>query len=480
MPDLSFKITTSAELAGAKAVEQQLEREIGKAKALGKEYGHLSDQLKRVKEVTATFTDTTKQETEATDKAATAKANLTRSIQLMSRYIPGLNYLVLGLKNGWLLLGAAAVAAMSAISRKIDELNAKVAQSIFFTAWENLDKRFVNLKVRGEEMAEAFKKSLKAMEDQAKKTADQIAFDLERIEKAAQYETKTLDLEEKKAIEAAKARGASPEEQEEIRAGFRERKLGVEQRATIGRAEARARGAVAQEESARQIRDQIAKLGDLGKHRRDLALLTGPSGAAQTGALSTEGQAELREAAGIEAEYQDIPMDSVSQAIMRRTIPISYYQMLFRRSKAARLRRSGQSKLEQSEQRSLHAQAIERRIAEIQGLTGQAEKLEAASGATFDALGREGEFTGSDFQGQRINIGQENAVGRMQARAGMLNWTVGQIGDQGTNDPQTLAAIATIGRLRTELSGLTEAILTDMYASSEEIKILKEQIKNQR
>lgn len=55
MSDLQIKISTPAELAGARAVEQQLERDIGKAKALGEQYDHLEKKLKSVRDVMQTF-----------------------------------------------------------------------------------------------------------------------------------------------------------------------------------------------------------------------------------------------------------------------------------------------------------------------------------------------------------------------------------------------------------------------------------------
>jgi hypothetical protein len=48
MSDFKIHILTTAELGGAKAAEAQLLRQIGQAKALGQEYGHLETQLKRV------------------------------------------------------------------------------------------------------------------------------------------------------------------------------------------------------------------------------------------------------------------------------------------------------------------------------------------------------------------------------------------------------------------------------------------------
>jgi hypothetical protein len=54
--DLDILIKTEAELAGAKAVEQQLERDIGKAKALGLRYDELEQKLVRVRALMSTAT----------------------------------------------------------------------------------------------------------------------------------------------------------------------------------------------------------------------------------------------------------------------------------------------------------------------------------------------------------------------------------------------------------------------------------------
>ena len=48
MPDLNYKITTAAELAGAQATADALERQIGKAKALKQDYSELQKQLDTV------------------------------------------------------------------------------------------------------------------------------------------------------------------------------------------------------------------------------------------------------------------------------------------------------------------------------------------------------------------------------------------------------------------------------------------------
>src|ERR1700734_1993121 len=47
--ELNFKIVTQAELGGFEQVAANLEKQIGMAKALGKDYSDLADQLKNVR-----------------------------------------------------------------------------------------------------------------------------------------------------------------------------------------------------------------------------------------------------------------------------------------------------------------------------------------------------------------------------------------------------------------------------------------------
>ena len=68
-----IRITTPAELSGAKQVEQQLEREIGKAKALGQEYDALQQKLANVRQVTAKY---------EADSSAAAAASMERKARM--------------------------------------------------------------------------------------------------------------------------------------------------------------------------------------------------------------------------------------------------------------------------------------------------------------------------------------------------------------------------------------------------------------
>jgi hypothetical protein len=78
MSDIDFKITTSAELSGAKSVEAQLERDIGRAKMLGKDFTELEARLQRVRVVMANF-----------DGSAHWTDKLSASVHRVTDAIPG-------------------------------------------------------------------------------------------------------------------------------------------------------------------------------------------------------------------------------------------------------------------------------------------------------------------------------------------------------------------------------------------------------
>ncbi|MGA2556767.1 MAG: hypothetical protein ABSG04_10900, partial [Verrucomicrobiota bacterium] len=68
MPDFDITIKTPTELAGAAAAAEALERDIGKAKALGQEFGALEAKLASVKTAVKQYNDT------HVDSVAEAKA----------------------------------------------------------------------------------------------------------------------------------------------------------------------------------------------------------------------------------------------------------------------------------------------------------------------------------------------------------------------------------------------------------------------
>jgi len=92
---LEFRITTPAELAGAQAAADALERQIGKAKALKQDYSELQKQLDTVKTslkentaASATEGDALADAGKQTDKLTIKKRELSESIRLLTRQFP--------------------------------------------------------------------------------------------------------------------------------------------------------------------------------------------------------------------------------------------------------------------------------------------------------------------------------------------------------------------------------------------------------
>ncbi len=83
--DLEYKIKTSAELAGAEAAADSLERQIGKAKALKQDYSALETQLKTLRGSIEEYKSATKSETDAADELKRANDQLADSVHTVSR-----------------------------------------------------------------------------------------------------------------------------------------------------------------------------------------------------------------------------------------------------------------------------------------------------------------------------------------------------------------------------------------------------------
>jgi hypothetical protein len=86
--DLEYKITTSAELAGANAAAEALERQIGKAKALKQDYSELDKQLKTIRGSVEESTATDKKATEVTEGFSIKKKELLESVKLLRHEFP--------------------------------------------------------------------------------------------------------------------------------------------------------------------------------------------------------------------------------------------------------------------------------------------------------------------------------------------------------------------------------------------------------
>ncbi len=148
MPDLVFTIKTPAELQGAEAAAAALEVNIGKAKALGKEYGELETRLTAVRASIASFkatpsTDTAlkegakdtldlgKKTEEATEKTKLFEGHsreLRKTIRELSHEFPLAGLALRAFANPIAATLTVAIGVFVAVKRHIDELNEKLTE----------------------------------------------------------------------------------------------------------------------------------------------------------------------------------------------------------------------------------------------------------------------------------------------------------------------------------------------------------------
>lgn len=86
--DLEYKITTSAELAGAQAAADALERQIGKAKALKQDYSELDKQLKTIRGSIDEYGGAEKKAAEETEGFNIKKKELLESVRHLRAEFP--------------------------------------------------------------------------------------------------------------------------------------------------------------------------------------------------------------------------------------------------------------------------------------------------------------------------------------------------------------------------------------------------------
>lgn len=114
-----IRITTPAELSGAIAVEQQLQRDIGKAKALGKEYSDLQTQLDRVRGVIDDYKKSHSKLDNLLDQTTLKHKELRKIILGLNSAIPGLGVLF---QAAFSPIGAAISIAMIALEKFKDAM----------------------------------------------------------------------------------------------------------------------------------------------------------------------------------------------------------------------------------------------------------------------------------------------------------------------------------------------------------------------
>jgi hypothetical protein len=148
MPDFDITIKTPTELAGAVAAAEALERDIGKAKALGQEFGALEAKLASVKTAVKQYNDThvdsvaeakageeaylkemeaLGQNADGSKKAAEGMEKLGLSHHqlhgVLSQLMPGLGQMATFLTSGFTAAIGVALIAFAYLNSKVQEFN---------------------------------------------------------------------------------------------------------------------------------------------------------------------------------------------------------------------------------------------------------------------------------------------------------------------------------------------------------------------
>jgi hypothetical protein len=120
---LEIKITTPAELAGAQQVEEQLQRDIGKAKALGQNCDELQSKLTQVRTVIKSYHGELDVATKHVDKHVLSHSQLHKIIHSLNESVPYLGTLLQAATNPIGASVAIGITALGYFHQKIKEVN---------------------------------------------------------------------------------------------------------------------------------------------------------------------------------------------------------------------------------------------------------------------------------------------------------------------------------------------------------------------
>ena len=123
MPDFDITIKTPTEFAGAVAAAEALERDIGKAKALGQEFGDLQKQLDKVKQSIKEAEDAGVGGGEGFKLMGKGAHDAHASLHALGQVFPGLQQLGRFLTSGFTLAIGAALVAFEYLNKKIEEFS---------------------------------------------------------------------------------------------------------------------------------------------------------------------------------------------------------------------------------------------------------------------------------------------------------------------------------------------------------------------
>lgn len=145
MPELNLKFTTTAQLEGARQIERTLEQQIGKAKALGKDYSALQTQLNGLKPAIAQSAAALNTTAVATDKVSISTKDWVRQLKALKYEAGGLP----GVGTAIHMVRAPIVAAA-------------VATGVFVAALKQYYEQYKAIKALGRDLDDAYGRAAKA------------------------------------------------------------------------------------------------------------------------------------------------------------------------------------------------------------------------------------------------------------------------------------------------------------------------------
>jgi hypothetical protein len=294
MPDAEIKILfrTEAELAGATALQQSLERQIGAAKALGQDTAELDKKHQRVTESINAHVgaakrdqDATEQNTTATKKAVDAKQALKQAFLGLGTSMTGIGPVLASLLNPFRLIAVLAGAAATAIVgffrtlRQADEASTtlkdlglavtdlqgaiqsiEVGMEAFITKLRSMGQTGV-----ADEMKRLNDEIERMIQLETKGSDLQLAIDIERIKSDASL-SPTGKLEaEQKAREASRVRLEEIKNRSEEEKARRRVEMAQQAERIAIKAEAALPGALGEKETADEKAEEMRAEADAAK-----------------------------------------------------------------------------------------------------------------------------------------------------------------------------------------------------------------------
>ena len=223
MPDLDFTIRTKAELAGAETTAEALEMQIGKAKALGRDYSGLSAQLNKVQSALEGVNPALRKNSEEAEHLHLSHRGLhVLFTELGQQSVPALGHALAGALYGpigWAIALGAAIRGIQEASEQAAEAQKRLDDAMSIGDTEGVTSAAGNYagllakqSIAADDYAAALEKIKTAQAEIKTQTDDQIK--ALGAEKTAWNEVQKSELDAAKAdIEAQAERGEiSPEE----------------------------------------------------------------------------------------------------------------------------------------------------------------------------------------------------------------------------------------------------------------------------